>query len=75
MGSPIDSDGEDEANSGGSAPGIHLLIMRITRPQGTVFSSHTHTFAPRQEMGPANSCGFHEQVPRHVPDSDRQELV
>ena len=70
IGSLIDAGGEDEeqTNSGGSAPGIHLRIIRSTSARGTVFSSHT--FALRKELGPANSCGFHEQVPRHVPDSD-----
>ena len=41
-------------------------------PQSTDASeiAVTHTIALRKELGPADSCGFHEQVPRHVPDGD-----
>ena len=35
----------------------------------SVFPSHTFTF--RGQLGAADSSGFHEQVPRHVPDTDR----
>ena len=38
-----------------------------------VFSSHT--FAFRRQLGPANSGGFHEKVPRYVPDGDWQSFV
>ena len=68
-GSPIDSDGEDEEQTRAV---LHLAFIcelyENTSARGTVFSSHT--FALRQELGPANSCGFHEQVSRYVPDSD-----
>ena len=30
----------------------------------------SYTFALRKELGPANSGGSHEQVPRYIPDSD-----
>ena len=69
MGSPIDSYGEDQEQTRAV---LHLAliceIIRNTSARGTVFPSHT--FALHQELGPANSCGFLEQVPRHVPDSD-----
>ena len=34
---------------------------------GTFF---THVHIGKQTVGPVNNCGLHEQVPRHVPDSD-----
>ena len=40
---------------------------------GSVFPSHTFTF--RRQLGTDNNGGFHEQVSRHVLDSDRQRLV
>ena len=61
------------ANAGGSALDIHVCTVRNTSARGTVFSSHT--FAFRRQLGAANSGGFHEQVPRNVPNSDWQRLV
>ena len=39
-----------------------------TTAQEREFPSRTFTFC--RELGTVNSCGFHEQDSRHVPDSD-----
>ena len=67
MGSPIDSDGEAISKLGRFCT-WHSFVNYTKYKCATVFSSLT--FALRQELGPAISCGLHEQVPRHVPDSD-----
>ena len=67
VGSPIDSDGENEEQTRAV---LHLaFICELYEIQGHEFF-FSHTFALSQELGPANSCGFHQQVPRHIPDSD-----
>ena len=67
IGSPIDS-GEDEEQTQAV---LHLAFIcesyEIQVREGLCF---LHTFALSQKLGAANSCGFLEQVPRHVPNSD-----
>ena len=67
MGSLIDSDrGDEEQNRA-----VHLAFicdLCETQVHETAFSSDT--FALRKNLGPANSGGFHEQVPKYVPNSD-----
>ena len=68
MGSPIDSDGDDEEQTRAVLRLAFICEKMKYKSRGTVFSSHT--FALRKELGPANSGGFHEEVPRYVPKSD-----
>ena len=69
IGSPINPGGGDKERArGGSALGIHLRAVRNTTARGSVFPSRTLTFC--RQFGTDNNGGFHEQVSRHVPDSD-----
>ena len=61
----VDSGRENKARS---ALGIHLRAVRNTTARRLVFLSRTLTFC--RQLGKVNSCGFHEQVSRHVPDSE-----
>ena len=69
IGSPIDSGRGDRERARAV---LHLAcnceLYEIQVHGGPVFPSHTFPF--RTQLGTVYSGGFHEQVPRHVPDSD-----
>ena len=65
IGSPIDV--------GGGVKEQARRAVRNTVAPRTVLASHTFKF--RRQFEPGTSSGLHEQVPKHVPDSDRQLLV
>ena len=68
IGSPIDSGREDKERA---RVVLHLAFIcelyEIQVHGGSVFPSYTFTF--RRQLGTV-SGGCHEQVPRHVSDSD-----
>ena len=59
IGSPVGSGRENKERARGSLHGVHLRGVRNTTTRWSVFP-----------LGTVNSCGFHEQVSRHVPDGD-----
>ena len=68
IGSPIDSGGGDKEQTRAVLHLAFICEFFDYKCARAVFSSHTFTF--RRQLGPANSGGIREHLPRYVPDSD-----